>query len=83
MTLMTQPLISDAMGLTLSPLRLGEFLKKIGPDFRSEGVESKEVSGLPSEEVELSELPLDGVLGKGLEWKERAVVLGTAGRGSE
>ena len=51
-------------------------------EFRSEGVESEEVSELPLEEAEVSERPSEGVLGKGLEWKERAVVLGTAGRDS-
>ena len=76
-----RPLISDAAGVSLSPLQLRRFLKNIRPDFRSEGVESEEVSGLPSEEVELSEQPLEGVLGEGLEWKERVVMLGTAGRG--
>ena len=80
---MTRPLISDATGVALSPLQLGGFLKNIGPDFGSEGAESKEVSGLPLEEVELSEQPSEGVSGKGLEWKECVVVLGTAGRGSE
>ena len=48
---MTRPLISDAAGAALSPLWLGEFPKNIGPVFRSEGAESKEVSGLPLEEV--------------------------------
>ena len=71
------------MGVALSLLQLGGILKNVGPDFRSEGAESEEVSGLPSEEVELSERPLEGVSGEGLEWKERAVVLGTAGRDSE
>ena len=71
------------MGVTLSPLQLGESPKNIGLDFGSEGAESKEVSGLPLEEVEVSEQPSEGVLGEGLERKERAVVLGTAGRGSE
>ena len=52
-------------------------------EFRSEGAESEEVSGFPLEEVEVSEQPLERVSGKGLEWKECAVVLGTAGRGSE
>ena len=80
---MTRPLISDAMGVALSPLWLREFLKNVGLDFGLEGVESKEVSELPSEEVELLEQPLEGVLGEGLEWKECAVALGTAGRGSE
>ena len=73
----------DATGVALSPLQLREFPKNIGPDFGLEGAESKEVSGLPSEEVELSEQPLEGVLGEGSEWKERAVALGTAGRGLE
>ena len=80
---MTRPLISDAVGATLSPLRLGEFQKNVRPDFRSEGAESKEVSGLPLEEVEVLEQPSEGMSGEGSEWKECAVVLGTAGRGSE
>ena len=42
-------------------------------------MESKEVSELPLEEAEVLEQPLEGVLGKGLEWKECMVVLGTAG----
>ena len=46
-------------------------------------MESEEVSRLPLEEVEVSEQPSEGVLGKRLEWKERAVALGTAGRGLE
>ena len=46
-------------------------------------MESKEVSKLPSEEVEVSEQPLEGVLGEGLEWKERVVALVTAGRDLE
>ena len=45
-------------------------------------MESEEVSGLPSEEVELSEQPSEGVSGEGLEWKECVVALGTAGRGT-
>ena len=80
---MTRPLISDATGVTLSPLQLGESPKNIGAEFRLEGAESKEVSRLPSEEVEVSEQPLEGVSGEGLEWKEHVVVLGTAGRGLE
>ena len=80
---MTRPLISDAAGVALSPLWLRESPKSIRLEFGSEGVESKEVSGLPSEEVEVSEQPSEGVLGEGLEWKEHVVVLGTAGRGSE
>ena len=71
------------MEVTLSPLWLGESPKDVGVEFRSEGAESKEVSRFPLEEVEVSEQPLERVLGKGLEWKERAVALGTAGRGSE
>ena len=70
------------MGVALSPLWLRGFLKNIGPDFGLEGAESEEVSGLPSEEVELTEQPSEGVLGEGLEWKECAIVLETAGRGS-
>ena len=55
----------------------------IGAEFGSEVVESKEVSKLPSEEAEVLEQPLEGVSGKGSEWKECVVVLGTAGRGLE
>ena len=80
---MTQPLILDAMGVTLTPLQLGESLKNVGVEFGLEGVESKKVSGLLSEEVEVSEQPSEGVLGERLEWKEHAVALGTAGRGLE
>ena len=71
------------MGVALSPLWLKEFLKNVGPDFRSEGAESKEVFRSPSEEVEPLEQPSEGVSGEGLEWKEHVVALGTAGRGSE
>ena len=46
-------------------------------------MEYEEVSKLPSEEAEVSEQPLEGVSGEGLEWKECAVVLGTAGGGLE
>ena len=80
---MTQPLISDAMGITLSLLQLGESPKNVGVESGLEGVESEKVSKLPSEEVEVSEQPLEGVLGEGLEWKEHVVALGTAGRGLE
>ena len=52
-------------------------------EFGSEGAESEEASGLPLEEAEVSEQPSEGVSGKGLEWKEHAVALGTAGRGLE
>ena len=75
--------ISDAMGVALSLLQLGESLKNVRAEFRSEGVESEEVSELPLEEAEVSEQPLEGVLGEGLEWKEHAVLLRTAGRGLE
>ena len=71
------------MGAALSPLWLGEFPKKVGPDFGSEGAESEEVSGLPLEEAEVSEQPLEGMSGDGLEWKEHTAALGTAGRGLE
>ena len=71
------------MGITLSLLWLRESLKSVRVEFRSEGAESKEVSGLPLEEAEALEQPSEGVLGEGSEWKERVVVLGTAGRGSE
>ena len=50
-------------------------------EFRSEGVESKEVSELPLEEVEVLEWPSERVSGEGSEWKEHVVVLGTARRG--
>ena len=46
-------------------------------------MESEEVSRFPEEEAEVSEQPSERVSGEGSEWKERAVVLGTAGRGSE
>ena len=46
-------------------------------------MESEEVSGLPLEEVEVSEQPSEGMSGEGSEWKEHTVALGTAGRGSE
>ena len=71
------------MGVTLSPLQLGESLRNVGEEFGSEGAESEEVSGLPLEEAEVSEQLSERVSGEGSEWKERAVVLGTAGRGSE
>ena len=52
-------------------------------EFRLEGMESEEVSELPSEEVEVLEQSSEGVLEEGSEWRERAVVLGTAIRGLE
>ena len=80
---MTPPLISDAAGVTLSPLWLGESLKNVRAEFGLEGVESEEVSGLPSEEAEVSEQPSEEVLGEGLGWKEHMVALWSAGRGLE
>ena len=71
------------MGAALSLLQLGESLRNVRGEFRSEGVESKEVSKLPLEEVEVLEQPSEGVSGEGSEWKECMVVLETAGRGSE
>ena len=46
-------------------------------------METEGVSGLPLEEAEVSEQPSEGVSGKGSEWKEHAVAVGTAGRGLE
>ena len=46
-------------------------------------MESEEVSELPLEEVEVLEQSSEGVSDEGLEWRECAVVLGTAGRGLE
>ena len=37
-------------------------------------MESEEVSELPLEEAEVSEQPLEGVLGEGSEWKEHGSV---------
>ena len=70
---MTRPLMLDATGATLTPLRLGEYPRNVRAEFGLEGMESEEVS----------EQSLEGVLDEGLEWREHAVVLGTAGRGSE
>ena len=77
---MMRPLILDAVGATLSLLQLRESLRNIGAEFGSEGMESEEVSELPSEEAEVSEQSLEGVSDEGLEWRECTVVLGTAGR---
>ena len=71
------------MGATLSPLQLGESPRNVRAEFRSEGTESEEVYELPLEEVEVSEQSSEGVSDEGLEWRERAVALGTVGRGSE
>ena len=80
---MTRPLISDTVGVALSPLWLGESPKNVGAEFGLEGVESKEVSELPSEEAEVSEQLSEEVSGEWSEWKEHAAVLGTARRGLE
>ena len=61
------------MGVALTLLWLRESPKNIRAEFRLEGVESEEVSGLLLEEVSSERL----------EWKEHAVALGTAGRGLE
>ena len=45
--------------------------------------ELEEISELASEEVEVSEQPLEEVSGEVLGWKERVVVLGITGRGLE
>ena len=71
------------MGATLSPLQLQEYSENVGAEFGSEGVDLGEVLELPLEEADISEQPLEGVLGKALGWKEHAVVLGTVRRGSE
>ena len=55
------------MGATLSPLRLRESLKNVGPELGPEGAESEEVSELPLEEVEVSEQPSEAVLDQGAE----------------
>ena len=52
-------------------------------EFGLEGMESKEVSELPLEEAEVLEQSSEGVSDEGSEWRECAVVLGTAGRDSE
>ena len=82
-TLRMRLLISDAAGAAFSPLQLGESLRNVGVEFGLEGMESEEISELPLEEVEVSEQSSEGVSDEGLEWREHAVVLGTAGRGSE
>ena len=68
---MTQPLILDAAGVTLSPLWLEESPKNIGVEFRLEGAESEEVSRFRSEEVEVSEQPSERVSGGG--WSGRSM----------
>ena len=71
---MAWPLILDATGAALSLLQPQEYPENIGAEFRSEGVESEEISKLPSEEVEVSEQASE-VLGEVLGWKECVVVL--------
>ena len=80
---MTQPLISDATGATLSPLQPQEYMDNVRAEFGLEGVESEEISQLPSEEVEVLEWPSEEILGEVLGWKEHMVALWIAGRGSE
>ena len=69
------------MGASLFPLGLGESPKNVRAEFGSEGVESREVSELPSEEAEVSEQPLKGVR-QGVRVEGAYSLLGTAGRGS-
>ena len=64
---MTRPLMLDAAGATLSPLQLGESPRNARAEFRSEGMESEEVSKLPLEGVEVSEQSSEGVSDKGSE----------------
>ena len=49
----------------------------------SEGAKLEEVSELPLEGAEVSELSLEEVSGEVLGWKEHTEVLEIAGRGSE
>ena len=63
---MTQPLILDAAGVALTPLRLGESLKSIGAEFRSEGAETEGVSGLPLEEAKGLRAAIRGGVGRGV-----------------
>ena len=69
------PLISDAVGAASSPLQSQEYPENIRAELGLEGGEL--------EEVEVSEQPLEEVLGEVLRWKEHMVVLGISGRGSE
>ena len=78
-----QPLISDAVVATPSPLQPQAYPENIRVEFGSEDVELEEVSKLPLEEVEVLEQPLKEVLGEVLGWKECVIVLGIAGRGLE
>ena len=80
---MTQPLILDATGATLSLLQPQEYPENIGVEFGSEGAESEEIFKLPLEEVEVSEQASEEISGEVLGWKEHVVVLGIAGRDLE
>ena len=80
---MMQPLISDAVGAALSLLQPWEYLENVRVEFRLDGVESEEISKVPSEEVEVSEQASEEISGKVLGWKECMVMLGIAGRDSE
>ena len=80
---MMQPLILDAAGAALSLLQPQEYPEKVRVEFRSEGAESEEIFGSPSEETEVLEQPLEEVSDKVLGWKKHAVILGIAGRGLE
>ena len=71
------------MGATPSPPQSQEYSENIGAEFGSEGAELKEVSKLPLEEVEVSELPSEKVLGEALGWKECMAMLEIARRGLE
>ena len=59
-----QPLILDAVGAASSPLQPQGYFKNVGVEFGSEGVELKEVSELPLEEVEVLEQPLEELSGE-------------------
>ena len=71
------------MGAAPSPLHPQEYSENVGVESRSEGAELEEVLELPLEEAEVTEQPLEEVLGEVLGWTECIVVLGIAGRGSE
>ena len=71
------------MGVALTPSWLRESPKNVGAEFRLEGAESEGVFGLLLEEAEVLEQPSEGVSGERLGWKEHAVALGPAGKGSE
>ena len=71
------------MGATLSLLQLQGYLENVRAEFGLEGADLGEVSKLPLEEADVLEQPSEGVLGEASGWKERAIVLGTVGRGSE